>query len=58
MAILPETGVRSHKSQLRCEGGRRGMWVSVTLPEVDGHSVGAVEAALAAYLFETRVSVG
>ena len=39
------------------EGGRRGMRVSVTLPEAARHAAPAVEQALAAYLFETLVTV-
>jgi fatty-acyl-CoA synthase len=39
------------------EGGRRGMRVSVTLPEAARLSVVAVEDALASYLFEARVGV-
>ncbi len=39
------------------EGGRRGMRVSVTLPEAARHAAPAVEQALAAYLFETVVTV-
>lgn len=38
-------------------GGARGMCVNVTLPAKDGASVSEVETALAAYLFEARVSV-
>jgi fatty-acyl-CoA synthase len=40
------------------EGGRRGMRVSVVLPEAARLSVVAVEEALASYLFETRVALG
>jgi fatty-acyl-CoA synthase len=40
------------------EGGRRGMRVSVVLPEAARLSMVAVEEALASYLFETRVVVG
>ncbi|MGZ5156674.1 MAG: AMP-binding protein [Caldimonas sp.] len=39
------------------EGGRRGMRVSVILPEAARHSAPAVEQALAGYLFETQVAV-
>ncbi|MGZ5712780.1 MAG: AMP-binding protein [Caldimonas sp.] len=39
------------------EGGRRGMRVSVILPEAARHSAPAVEQALAGYLFESRVAV-
>jgi len=39
------------------EGGRRGMRVSVTLPAASRLSVPVVEQALAAYLFEARVTV-
>jgi fatty-acyl-CoA synthase len=39
------------------EGGRRGMRVSVTLPASAGHAAVSVEQALAAYLFETVVTV-
>ena len=39
------------------EGGRRGLRVTVTLPEAARASVQAVEQALAAYLFEAQVSV-
>jgi len=39
------------------EGGRRGMRVSVTLPQSARQSVPAVEQALAAYLFEAQVAV-
>lgn len=38
------------------EGGRRGMCVSVTLPEASRLSVPVVEQALAAYLFEALVT--
>jgi fatty-acyl-CoA synthase len=38
------------------EGGRRGMRVSVTLPEAARLSVPVVEQALAAYLFEAQVT--
>jgi fatty-acyl-CoA synthase len=48
---LPEAQVRAS------EGGRRGLRVSVTLPEAARASVPAVEQALAGYLFETQVSV-
>jgi fatty-acyl-CoA synthase len=40
------------------EGGRRGMRVSVILPEAARFSAPAVEQALATYLFETQVAVG
>lgn len=40
------------------EGGRRGMRVSVTLPQAARFSVLAVEQALASYLFEAEVMVG
>ena len=40
------------------EGGRRGMTVSVTLPEAARTSVPEVEKALAGFLFEARVVVG
>ena len=39
------------------EGGRRGMRVSVTLPQAARSSVPAVQQALAAYLFEAQVTV-
>ncbi|MGZ5216953.1 MAG: AMP-binding protein [Caldimonas sp.] len=39
------------------EGGRRGMRVSVILPEAARHSVPAVEQALAGYLFESQVAM-
>jgi fatty-acyl-CoA synthase len=39
------------------EGGPRGMRVVVTVPEAEAHSVATVEQALAAYLFESVVSV-
>jgi fatty-acyl-CoA synthase len=39
------------------EGGRRGMRVTVTLPEGCRSAVPALEQALAAYLFETQVAV-
>lgn len=39
------------------EGGRRGMRVSVTLPQAARSSVPAVERALAAYLFEAHVAL-
>ena len=39
------------------EGGRRGMRVSVTLPEAARLAAPAVEQALASYLFEARVAV-
>jgi fatty-acyl-CoA synthase len=39
------------------EGGRRGMHVSVTLPEAARDSAPAVEQALGRYLFETLVTV-
>ena len=39
------------------EGGKRGMRVSVTLPQASLGSVPAVEQALAAYLFESQVAV-
>src|SRR5262249_41455190 len=39
-------------------GGKRGMIVTVTLGPVDEATRGAVEAALAGYLFETNVGVG
>ena len=39
------------------EGGRRGMRVSVVLPEASRLSAAAVEEALASYLFEVGVSV-
>jgi len=39
-------------------GGRRGLRVSVTLPDVNRAAVPAVERALAAYLFESLVTVG
>ncbi|MDM0107909.1 AMP-binding protein [Variovorax sp. J22R24] len=38
------------------EGGRRGMTVSVTLPETARESIPQVEQALAGYLFEARVA--
>ena len=40
------------------EGGRRGMRVSVTLPEAAAASVPAVERELAGYLFEAEVRTG
>ena len=40
------------------EGGRRGMRVSVTLPEAARLRAPAVEQALASYLFEAQVAVG
>ena len=40
------------------EGGRRGMRVSVTLPEAARLSAPVVEQALASYLFEVQVAVG
>jgi fatty-acyl-CoA synthase len=40
------------------EGGRRGMRVTVDLPEAARSAVPVVEEALSAYLFETRVTVG
>ena len=40
------------------EGGRRGMRVSVTLPEAGRLAVPAVEQALSTFLFETQVTVG
>lgn len=40
------------------EGGRRGLQVSVTLPEAARPAMPAIEQALAAYLFETRITVG
>ena len=40
------------------EGGRRGMRVSVTLPEAARLRAPAVEQALASYLFEAQVVVG
>ena len=39
------------------EGGRRGMRVSVTLPESARLAVPIVEQALATYLFEVQVEV-
>jgi len=39
------------------EGGRRGMRVSVVLPQAQRGSVPAVEQALAGYLFETEVTL-
>jgi len=39
------------------EGGRRGMRVSVTLPESARSSMPAIEQALATYLFEAQVTV-
>jgi fatty-acyl-CoA synthase len=49
---LAEVQVQAH------EGGRRGMRISVTLPETARLSVPLVEQALASYLFETQVAVG
>ncbi len=47
-----------HDAQVQAsEGGRRGMRVSVTLPESARPSVPAVEQALATYLFEAQVTV-
>ena len=40
------------------DGGRRGLRVTVTLPAGHSHRLTAVEQALAAYLFEARVTVG
>jgi fatty-acyl-CoA synthase len=40
------------------EGGRRGMRVSVTLPEAARLATPLVEQALASYLFESQVAVG
>ncbi|HTT03199.1 MAG TPA: AMP-binding protein [Steroidobacteraceae bacterium] len=48
---LPEARVRVS------EGGLRGIRVSVTLPAVYGAAVSSVEQALAAYLFESDVTV-
>jgi fatty-acyl-CoA synthase len=39
------------------DGGAHGMCVTVTVAEGDQLSVPALEQALAAYLFETRVQV-
>jgi fatty-acyl-CoA synthase len=39
-------------------GGSRGMRVTVTLSQNDRSSVGEVETALAAFLFEAQVQVG
>jgi fatty-acyl-CoA synthase len=48
---LPDAQVRVS------EGGRRGMRVSVTLPQAARHSVPTVEQALAAYLFEAQITL-
>ena len=48
---LPDAQVRAS------EGGRRGLRISVTLPEAARLSVPVIEQALAAYLFETQVAV-
>ena len=48
---LPDAQVRAS------EGGRRGLRISVTLPEAARLSVPEIEQALAAYLFETQVAV-
>lgn len=39
------------------DGGRRGLRVNVTVPAADQAAVPAIQAALAEYLFEARVSV-
>ena len=47
-----------HGAQVQVrEGGRRGMRVSVTLPLASRDSVPAVEHALAAFLFESEVTL-
>ncbi|GAB4553296.1 MAG: acyl-CoA synthetase [Rhizobacter sp.] len=49
---LADAQVQAH------EGGRKGMRISVTLPEAARLSVPSVEQALASYLFEAHVGVG
>jgi fatty-acyl-CoA synthase len=49
---LPDARVRVE------EGGRRGMRVTVDLPDAARSAVPVVEETLSAYLFETRVTVG
>jgi len=55
--VRDQFGLPEAQVQVR-EGGRRGMSISVTLPEAARHSVPAVEQALATYLFEARVAAG
>ncbi len=55
--IERELGVADVQVQAH-EGGRKGLRISVTLPEAARLSVPLVEQALAAYLFETQVAVG
>jgi fatty-acyl-CoA synthase len=52
-----QLGLRDARIQAE-EGGRRGMRVKVAAPEAARSSVSVVEEALAAYLFETQVTVG
>jgi fatty-acyl-CoA synthase len=55
--IVHEQLALPHAQVQVTEGGRRGMRVSVTLPEAARPSVPVVEQALAAYLFEAQVTV-
>jgi fatty-acyl-CoA synthase len=54
--VREELGLADAQVQVG-EGGRRGMRVSVILPEAARLSVPVVEQALAKYLFETQVAV-
>ena len=55
--IHDQLGVADARVQAS-DGGRRGLCVSVSLPESARLAVPAVEQALSSYLFETKISVG
>ena len=54
--VREQLGLKEFQVQVR-EGGRRGMTVTVLLPQADGQSIPRVQEALSPYLFEIEVSM-
>jgi len=54
--VREQLGLKEFQVQVR-EGGRRGMTVTVLVPQADGQSIPRVQEALSPYLFEIEVSM-